>query len=90
MALSFTGKDIGHELRCHEPGPFDIEYTKYLGYGAVKCLVNGITGVMVTRGFSEIGMVPLADLVTADGSIKARTVDVQSEVYKVARSFMLR
>jgi 6-phosphofructokinase len=90
LALSFTAKDIGHELRCHEPVPFDVEYTKYLGYGAVKMLLAGETDLMVTRGFSEIGSIPLSDLTLPDGGMRARSVDINSEVYKIARGFMLR
>ena len=31
-------KDLGYELRCADPIPFDAEYTRDLGYGAVKFL----------------------------------------------------
>ncbi|HET9031102.1 MAG TPA: 6-phosphofructokinase, partial [Candidatus Aquilonibacter sp.] len=29
-------KDIGYELRCAKPVPFDLDYTRTLGYGAVR------------------------------------------------------
>src|SRR5438876_8625778 len=31
-------KDLGYELRCADPIPFDAEYVRDLGYGAVKFL----------------------------------------------------
>ncbi len=34
----FIDKDLGYELRCADPIPFDAEYTRDLGYGAVKFL----------------------------------------------------
>ena len=33
-------KDLGYELRCADPIPFDAEYTRNLGYGAVKFLLS--------------------------------------------------
>src|SRR5258707_8650579 len=33
-------KDLGYELRCADPIPFDAEYTRDLGYGAVKFLLS--------------------------------------------------
>ena len=36
--VTVEGKNIGHELRCAPPIPFDIEYTRDLGYGAVDYL----------------------------------------------------
>ena len=38
IATSFIDKDLGYELRCADPIPFDAEYTRDLGYGAVKFL----------------------------------------------------
>src|SRR5439155_16583001 len=36
--VTIEGKNIGYELRCAPPIPFDIEYTRDLGYGAVDYL----------------------------------------------------
>src|SRR2546425_10803868 len=36
--LTVTAKNIGYELRCAPPIPFDIEYTRDLGYGAIAYL----------------------------------------------------
>ena len=36
--VTVEGKNIGYELRCAPPIPFDIEYTRDLGYSAVDYL----------------------------------------------------
>ncbi len=90
MDVSFYGKNIGYELRCYPPVSFDIEYTRFLGYGAVKFLLQGKTGIMVTRDFDHLGYESLADLVQPDGSMRARKVDLTADLYKVARRFMMR
>lgn len=83
-------KNIGYELRCHAPIPFDIEYTRFLGYGAVALLDAGKTDVMVARDFDAITAVPLASLLGADGAMMSRQVDLNSELYRVAQRFMIR
>lgn len=88
--VGFYGKNIGYELRCHPPVGFDIEYTKLLGYGAVKYLLEGRTGIMVTKDFDSLGFIPLAEIIRPDGSILARGVDLNSDLYKVAQRFMQR
>lgn len=90
LSIQITSKNIGYELRCADPMSFDVEYTTFLGYGAVKHLCEGGTGVMVARDFDKLGYVPLKDLALPDGSIMSRVVDLNSDYYKVARSFMIR
>ncbi len=89
MDLKVITKNIGYELRCHAPVSFDIEYTKFLGYGAVKLLLDGHNGVMVTRDFDMLGFERLDDLARPDGTIISRQVDLSSDLYRVARSFMM-
>ncbi len=83
-------KNIGYELRCCDPISFDVEYTKFLGYGAVQHLLGGNSGIMVTRDFDKLGFIPLEAMAGADGIIKSRGVDLSSDLYRVARSFMIR
>ena len=88
--LKINTKNIGYELRCHQPVSFDIEYTTFLGYGAVKLLNEGLTGVTVTRDFDKLGFEPLSNHILPDGSMQSRNVDLNSDYYKVSRSFMIR
>jgi 6-phosphofructokinase 1 len=83
-------KNIGYELRCHAPTAFDVEYTRFLGYGAVSFLQGGLSGVMVVRDFDALKPLPLAELVGADGKIRSRRVDLNSDLYRVAQGFMVR
>jgi len=83
-------KNIGYELRCCDPVSFDVEYTKFLGYGAVQHILGGNSGIMVTRDFDKLGFIPLESMAGSDGIIKSRRVDLSSDLYRVARSFMIR
>jgi 6-phosphofructokinase 1 len=48
IKVTIVSKDIGYELRCTDPIPFDMEYTRDLGYCAAKYLLEGGSGAMVT------------------------------------------
>ena len=39
-ALPLVSVTLGYELRCAAPIPFDIDYTRTLGYGAVRFLLG--------------------------------------------------
>ncbi|RMG42138.1 MAG: 6-phosphofructokinase [Candidatus Dadabacteria bacterium] len=90
LEVKITTKNIGYELRCHAPLSFDIEYTKFLGHGAVRFLLEGRSGIVIVRNYDNIEYVKLSEMLTADGRIAARRVDLGSDFYKVARSFMIR
>ena len=48
IKLTLTNKNIGYELRCCDPIPYDAAYCRDLGYSAIKFLVGGGSGAMVT------------------------------------------
>jgi 6-phosphofructokinase 1 len=84
--LSVIDKDVGYELRCAEPNAFDIAYTRDLGAGAAEALLEGASGVMITRDDDAIVRVPFADLLDpATGRTRVRRVDVASRTYATAR-----
>jgi 6-phosphofructokinase 1 len=87
-------KDLGYELRSADPIPFDAEYTRDLGYGAVKFLrseesvqygaiISFVGGRMVPLPFEQM-------LNPATGRMLPRKVDVDSEAYECARRYMIR
>ena len=43
IKMTFIDKDLGYELRCADPIPFDAEYTRDLGYarGEIPALARG-------------------------------------------------
>lgn len=90
LDVKINTKNIGYELRCHSPVSFDIEYTTFLGYGAVRLLDEGLSGVMVTRDFDKLGFLRLEEMALPNGDIRSRSVDLESDLYQVAKSFMVR
>ncbi len=94
-AVTVEGKNVGYELRCAPPIPFDIEYTRDLGYGAVdylkQVMTTGEPGAMIT--IQEGHMVPLpfgSFTDPATGRVRIRQVNVESSSYRVAREYMIR
>jgi 6-phosphofructokinase 1 len=91
VSANVVAKDIGYELRCAKPVPFDTEYTRTLGYGAVRYLLDGGSGALIAITSGRVTPVDLADLLDpATGRIRVRMVDVSTESYHVARSYMIR
>jgi 6-phosphofructokinase 1 len=86
-----VAKNIGYELRCADPIPFDMEYTRDLGYLAAKFLLGGGNGAMVSvqnGHFVPLRFAEIFDPVT--NRTKVRMVDVKAEYFEIARSYMLR
>jgi len=88
---AITTKDIGYELRCHEPIPFDIEYTRDLGFCAAQFLINGGTGALVVSDSGRFRPIYFKDLIDpVTKRTRVRMVDIGSSYYYVARRYMLR
>lgn len=94
LKSTMIDKDLGYELRCADPIPFDAEYTRDLGYGAVKFLlsdeasrygaiVSVVGGKLVPLRFQDM-------IVPATKRMQTRDVDVTSVTYECARQYMTR
>ncbi len=91
VPIPVVDKDVGYELRCHPPVPFDREYTRELGYGIISYLLDGGTNCMITRQGDRLVTVPLSEMVDqVTGRTRVRYVDVNSPVYRVARKYMIQ
>jgi 6-phosphofructokinase len=91
LKLTLVSKDIGYEMRCAKPVPFDVEYTRTLGYGAVRYLLGGGSGALIAITGGRVTPVSLAQLTDPQtGRVRVRMVDVTTESYQVARSYMIR
>jgi 6-phosphofructokinase 1 len=91
IKVTIVDKNIGYELRAADPIPFDIEYTRNLGYGAVRYLLNGGSGAMIVLYDGHLRAIPLKDLVDpATDKTRIRQVSIRSEGYQVARKYMIR
>ena len=89
--IDIVTKDVGYELRCAKPLPFDVEYTRTLGYGAVRYLLGGGSGAMVALSGGHVVPVPLQDMIDSDtGRIRVRLVDTTTEAYEVSRKYTIR
>jgi 6-phosphofructokinase len=84
-------KDIGYELRCAKPVPFDVDYTRTLGFGAVRYLVDGGSGALIALVDGRVQPIKLQALLDpSTGRIRTRQVDISAEAYRVARAYMVR
>ena len=91
LKATIVAKNIGYELRCADPVPADMEYTRDLGYCAAKYLLSGGNGVMISMQGGHFVPIPFDQLVDpATGRTKVRLVDVHSTRYAIARRYMLR
>lgn len=88
---TIVAKDIGYEVRCADPIPFDMEYTRDLGYCAARHLIEGGTEALVSMQRGRFVPVPFAQIMDpVSGRMRVRMVDITSDRYKIARSYMLR
>ncbi len=89
--VTIVDKNIGYEMRAADPIPYDVEYTRNLGYGAVRFLVKGGTGSMIVVYEGNIRPIPFVEMIEfSDGRVRVRKVDLNSEAYEVARKYMIR
>ncbi|MCK4872341.1 MAG: 6-phosphofructokinase [Phycisphaerales bacterium] len=91
IKVTIVAKNIGYELRCADPIPFDMEYARDLGYCAAKYLFEGGSAVMISTQGGRFVPIPFADMLDEEtGRAKIRLVDIQSPRYAIARRYMLR
>ncbi len=91
IRTTIVDKSVGYELRAADPIPFDIEYTRNLGYGAVRYLLRGGTGSMIAFYEGFLRPIPFVEMIDYQtGKVKIRTLDITSETYEVGRKYMIR
>lgn len=84
-------KNIGYELRCADPIPYDMEYSRDLGFCAAKYLLEGGNAAMVSMSHGVFRALPFEQIMDrATGRIRVRMVDIHSDRYMIARRYMLR
>ncbi|MEO7191983.1 MAG: diphosphate--fructose-6-phosphate 1-phosphotransferase [Vicinamibacterales bacterium] len=91
IKITIAPKNIGYELRCVDPIPFDIEYTRDLGCCAAEYLIGGGNAVMISVQNGEFVPVPFATMINPEtGRTRVRRVKVNSLHYGIARRYMIR
>jgi ATP-dependent phosphofructokinase / diphosphate-dependent phosphofructokinase len=84
-------KNVGYELRCADPIPFDMEYTRDLGYCAAKYLLAGGNAGMISIQGGHFVPIPFTQMMDPEtGRTRLRLVDVASTRYAIARRYMIR
>ena len=91
LKTTIVAKNIGYELRCADPVPFDLEYTRDLGYCAAKYLVSGGNAAMVSIQGGHFVPIPFREMIDPEtGKARIRMVDIDSTRYAIARRYMIR
>ncbi len=91
LSTNLVAKNVGYELRCADPIPYDIEYTRDLGYCAAQYLLDGGTSAMVSIQNGRFSPIPFKQMVdSSTGRTKVRMVDIDSQSYQIARQYMIR
>jgi len=91
IKTTIVAKNIGYELRCMDPIPSDLEYTRQLGFCAAKHILESGTQVMVSVQNGRFVPIPYAQMLDPKtGRTRARLVDLSSVKYGIARRFMIR
>ena len=91
VKTTIVSKNIGYELRCADPIPFDMEYTRDLGYCAAKYLFSGGNAAMVSLQGGNFVPIPFAQMLDPQtGRTRVRMVDIHSTRYAIARRYMIR
>ena len=91
IRVTIVAKNIGYELRCADPIPFDMEYTRDLGFSASQFILDGGSGAMISiqnGRFVPLFFNDILDPVTK--KTRVRMVDPSSESFFIARKYMLR
>ena len=91
IKTTIAAKNIGYELRCADPIPFDVEYTRDLGYCAAKYLIAGGGSAMISMQGGHFVPVPFKEMADPKtGRAYLRLVDITSTRYAIARRYMIR
>ena len=91
LRVTIINKNIGYELRCADPIPFDAAYCRDLGYSAIRFLLSGGSDAMVSIQGGRMIPIAFADIREPETNrTRVRMVNVESEGYRVAREYMNR
>lgn len=89
--MTLVGKNIGYELRCADPIPFDVEYCKDLGFGAAEALLDDKSAVLVSLHRGKLETIPFDTIMDpTTGRMRVRMVDTTSDRYRIGRAFTVR
>ncbi len=86
-----VSQNIGYELRCADPSPYDIDYTRSIGQAAAEFLINGGSHATITIQHGRVVPIPFEEMMDPEtGRTEVRIVDVDSAQYYSAYKLMVR
>ena len=91
MQTTIVAKNIGYELRCADPIPMDMDYTRDLGFCAARYVHAGGSAAMISIQAGQFVPIPFQRLMDPEtGRARVRLVDIDSSRYRIAYRYMLR
>jgi ATP-dependent phosphofructokinase / diphosphate-dependent phosphofructokinase len=91
VKATIVDKNVGYEVRCADPIPFDLEYTRDLGYCAAKYVIEGGTNALVSIQQGRFTPVPFDKIMDSQtGRMRVRMVDTDADQYRIAFAYMIR
>ena len=91
IKTTIVAKNIGYELRCADPIPADLDYTRDLGFCAARYVHAGGSAAMISIQAGQFVPIPFERLMDPEtGRAKVRLVDINSSRYRIAYRYMLR
>ena len=91
IKTTIVAKNIGYELRCADPIPMDLDYTRDLGFCAARYVHAGGSAAMISMQAGQFVPIPFERLMDPEtGRAKVRLVDINSSRYRIAYRYMLR
>jgi 6-phosphofructokinase len=94
LKVALIDKDLGYELRSADPVPFDAEYTRDLGYGAVKFIRSADAakfGAIISFVGGKMQPLPFEQMIDPNTRrMQVRKVNTEGEAFECARRYMIR
>jgi 6-phosphofructokinase 1 len=94
LKLALIDKDLGYELRSADPIPFDAEYTRDLGYAAVKFIRSHEAakyGAIISFVGGKMQPLPFEQMIDPNTRrMQVRKVNIEGEAFECARRYMIR
>lgn len=91
--ITLVDLELGYELRSADPTPHDMAYCRSLGYFSVHILLDpqAPEGVMAAMVNGNLQLIRLEDMIDPETNrTRTRVVDICSDMYRVARAYMIR
>jgi len=92
QSITLVDHELGYELRSADPSPADMAYCRSLGYFAIELLVEEKANqVMVSIVNGNLKPIHFHDMIDPETNrTRTRVVNTGSDMYRVARAYMIR